>query len=163
MDSEELEMKPEVEDLLRKNKATPNLVQEWRNAQFHAIHVNRVRVVDVIKGTPDVDVAADEMEVGAADGRQRHLHQGVVGFFQARFGDVVDTDPARPGVDDGFHQDCDDQTPAIRPVRKRHFLPPHGGIIEYVCDSQAGICTTWPETAAGHAVAAWEGDGATGL
>jgi len=59
LDSEELEMKPEVEVLLTKNKATPNVVKEWRSAQFHAIHVNRVRVVAGIKGTPDVDVAAE--------------------------------------------------------------------------------------------------------
>ncbi len=61
LESEELETKPEVGELLRKNKATPNLAQEWRNAQFHAIHVNRVRVVAGIKGTPDVDVAAEVM------------------------------------------------------------------------------------------------------
>src|SRR2546430_8099111 len=49
--------------------------------------------------------------------------------------------------------------PAFRRATKRRFLPSDCGVIEYVCDSQAGICTTWSETAAGHAVAAWEGDG----
>src|SRR5208282_1619730 len=46
--------------------------------------------------------------------------------------------------------------PGLQAGKETRPLPPHSGIIERVCDSQAGTCTTWHETAAGHAVAARE-------
>ena len=55
LDSEELEAKPELVMLLEQNKATQSQTQQWRNAQFHAIHVNRVRVIAGINGIEDVD------------------------------------------------------------------------------------------------------------
>ena len=57
LDSEELEAKPELVTLLEQNKATQSQPQQWRNAQFHAIHVNRVRVIAGITGIEDVDTA----------------------------------------------------------------------------------------------------------
>ncbi|HYR77975.1 MAG TPA: FHA domain-containing protein [Pyrinomonadaceae bacterium] len=55
LDAEELEAKPEIAALLKNNRANPNDVQEWRNAQFHLIHVQRVRVVPGVKGFEDPD------------------------------------------------------------------------------------------------------------
>lgn len=55
LDAEELEAKPEIAALLKKNRANPSETQQWRNAQFHAIHVHRVRVVPGISGIEDVD------------------------------------------------------------------------------------------------------------
>lgn len=57
LDREELEAKPELVTLLEQNKATQSQTQQWRNAQFHAIHVNRVRVIPGISGIEDVDTA----------------------------------------------------------------------------------------------------------
>lgn len=61
LDSEELEMKPEVVALLKKNGIDSNQAQEWRNAQFHAIHLQRARVVSGINGIQDVDTANQVM------------------------------------------------------------------------------------------------------
>jgi len=55
LDSEELEAKPEVVALLKKNRITPSQTQQWRNAQFHAVHLQRVRVVAGVNGIEDVD------------------------------------------------------------------------------------------------------------
>lgn len=55
LDPEELEVKPELTALLKENKVTPDQTQQWRNAQFHAIHVHRVRVVAGINGIEDID------------------------------------------------------------------------------------------------------------
>ncbi len=57
LDAEELEAKPEIVALLKKNRLTPSQTQEWRNAQFHAIHLQRVRVISGINGIEDVDTA----------------------------------------------------------------------------------------------------------
>ena len=54
---EELELKPELVTLLEQNKVTQSQTQQWRNAQFHALHVNRVRVIPGITGIEDVDTA----------------------------------------------------------------------------------------------------------
>lgn len=55
LDAEELEAKSEIAALLKKNRANPKDEQQWRNAQFHAIHVHRVRVISGISGIKDVD------------------------------------------------------------------------------------------------------------
>lgn len=55
LDVEELESKPEIAALLKKTRANPGDMQQWRNAQFHAIHVHRVRVVPGINGVEDAD------------------------------------------------------------------------------------------------------------
>jgi hypothetical protein len=55
LDAEELEAKPEIASLLKKNRANPSDAQQWRNAQFHLIHVHRVRVVPGISGIEDLD------------------------------------------------------------------------------------------------------------
>src|ERR1700722_11870947 len=56
------------------------------------------------------------------------------------------------------HQDRGVET---RPYgrKKRRSLPSGDVMVEIVCDSQAGICATRRETAAGHAVDARGGDG----
>jgi FHA domain len=51
IDSEELEARPEIAALFKKNKITPSQT----SAQFHVIHVQRVRVVTGMKGIEDVD------------------------------------------------------------------------------------------------------------
>lgn len=51
LDEEELASKPEVAAFIKKNRVTASQVQEWRNAQFHGIHVGRVRVVEGIDGS----------------------------------------------------------------------------------------------------------------
>ena len=61
LDSEELEAKPEIAALLKKNRATSGDPQQWRNAQFHAIHLHDVRVVTGINGIEDVDTANQVM------------------------------------------------------------------------------------------------------
>ncbi|HEV8367315.1 MAG TPA: FHA domain-containing protein [Pyrinomonadaceae bacterium] len=55
LDSEELEAKPEIVELLKKNRVTPSQTQQWRNAQFHAIHVHRIHVVPGISGIEGAD------------------------------------------------------------------------------------------------------------
>lgn len=50
LDEEELASKPEVATFLKKNRVTPSQTQEWRNAQFHGIHVDRVRAVEGVDG-----------------------------------------------------------------------------------------------------------------
>ncbi len=61
LDSEELEMKPEVVALLMKNGIDSSQAQQWRNAQFHAIHLQRARIVSGINGIEDVDTANQVM------------------------------------------------------------------------------------------------------
>ncbi|MBA2733237.1 MAG: FHA domain-containing protein [Acidobacteria bacterium] len=53
LDEEELAAKPEIVAFLKENRATPNQTERWRNLQFHAIHVDRVRVVAGIEGIDD--------------------------------------------------------------------------------------------------------------
>jgi hypothetical protein len=55
LDVEELASKPEITTLLKSNRANQSDVQQWRNAQFHAIHVHRVRTVPGVTGIEDVD------------------------------------------------------------------------------------------------------------
>ncbi len=50
LDAEELAARPEVETFLEKNRVTSDQTQEWRNAQFHGIHVERVRTVEGVDG-----------------------------------------------------------------------------------------------------------------
>jgi pSer/pThr/pTyr-binding forkhead associated (FHA) protein len=50
LDVEELASKPEVAAFLKKNRVTSDQTQEWRNAQFHGLHVGRIRVVEGIDG-----------------------------------------------------------------------------------------------------------------
>ena len=61
LDPEELEAKPEIVALLKKNRITPSQAQEWRNAQFHAIHLQTVRVLPGISGIEDIDTANQVM------------------------------------------------------------------------------------------------------
>lgn len=61
LDSEELEVKPEVVGLLKKNGIDSSQTQEWRNGQFHAIHLQRARIVSGINGIQDVDTANQVM------------------------------------------------------------------------------------------------------
>ena len=55
LDAEELAAKPEVEAFLTKNRVDPGKPQEWRNAQFHGIHLNHIRLVPGVEGTLDDD------------------------------------------------------------------------------------------------------------
>jgi hypothetical protein len=55
LDDEELATKPELIELLKKNRVTPDEPREWRNVQFHGIHLYRVRVPFDIPGIEDVD------------------------------------------------------------------------------------------------------------
>jgi len=55
LDEEELKARPEMVALLKKNRASPGDPQQWRNAQFHAIHVHRVRAIPGLTGVEDVD------------------------------------------------------------------------------------------------------------
>lgn len=50
LDGEELAAKPEVAAFLKKNRVTPGQTQEWRNAQFHGIHVERIRATEGVDG-----------------------------------------------------------------------------------------------------------------
>jgi Zn-finger protein len=50
---EELAQKPEILAFLKKNRVTSSQPQEWRNAQFHAIHVENIRTVAGIDGIND--------------------------------------------------------------------------------------------------------------
>ena len=60
-DSEELELKPEVIALLKKNGIDSSQAQEWRNAQFHAVHLQRARIASGINGIQDVDTGNQVM------------------------------------------------------------------------------------------------------
>lgn len=53
LDSEELAQKPELVAYLKKNRADPTHADEWRSAQFHGIHLNNIRIVPGVDGTPD--------------------------------------------------------------------------------------------------------------
>jgi hypothetical protein len=55
LDVEELGSKTEITTLLKSIRADQSDVQQWRNAQFHAIHVHRVRTVPGVTGIEDVD------------------------------------------------------------------------------------------------------------
>ena len=51
LDAEELAQKPELVAFLKKNRADQTHPDEWRNAQFHGIHLNNIAVVPGIDGT----------------------------------------------------------------------------------------------------------------
>jgi len=53
LDDEELAQRPELQSFLKKNRADRNNADEWRNAQFHGIHLNSIRIVAGIDGAPD--------------------------------------------------------------------------------------------------------------
>ena len=53
LDAEELDQKPEVKAFLAKNKIQQTDAQAWRNAQFHGIHLDHVRVVAGVEGIVD--------------------------------------------------------------------------------------------------------------
>jgi hypothetical protein len=55
LDAEELDQTPQVKVFLQKNKVEPTQQQAWRNAQFHGIHLNHIRVVPGIEGIVDED------------------------------------------------------------------------------------------------------------
>lgn len=57
LDEEELAAKPQVESFLKKNRVSSSQTQEWRNAQFHGIHLAGIRVVPGIDGSLDDDGA----------------------------------------------------------------------------------------------------------
>jgi hypothetical protein len=54
-DAEELAHKPELMTFLKQNRVTADQKREWRNAQFHGIHLHRVRVVPGINGIDEGD------------------------------------------------------------------------------------------------------------
>lgn len=58
---EELAEKPDILAILRQNKVTPDKTQQWRNVQFHAIHIYRVRVPSGFVGIEDVNAVNGEM------------------------------------------------------------------------------------------------------
>jgi hypothetical protein len=53
LDAEELAQKPALVAFLEKNRADRTHQDEWRNAQFHGIHLNNIRVVPGVDGTAD--------------------------------------------------------------------------------------------------------------
>jgi FHA domain-containing protein len=53
LDAEELAERPEVVAFLTKNRVNSTQVGEWRNAQFHGLHLNNLRVVSGIDGASD--------------------------------------------------------------------------------------------------------------
>ncbi len=55
LDTEELAEKPDLEAFLKKNRVNSNEPQEWRNSQFHGIHLAQVQVVPGVDGTLDED------------------------------------------------------------------------------------------------------------
>lgn len=57
LDDEELQAKPELVELLKKNRVTRDDAHNWRNVLFHGIHLYRVRVPVQIDGIEDVDSA----------------------------------------------------------------------------------------------------------
>ena len=61
LDDEELAGKPEVVKILKENKANPAQTQQWRNAQFHAIHMYRVRVTASFIGIEDLQTVNEEL------------------------------------------------------------------------------------------------------
>ena len=61
LDDEELAGRPEVIALLRENKVSPGQTQQWRNAQFHAIHMYRVRVSATFNRIEDMQAVNEEL------------------------------------------------------------------------------------------------------
>ena len=61
LDEEELAEKPEIAALLKQNRVTPSQTELWRNVQFHAIHIYRVRVPSGFIGIEDVNAVNGEM------------------------------------------------------------------------------------------------------
>jgi len=57
LDAEELAEKSDVEVFLKKNRVNSSQLQEWRNAQFHGIHLAHVQVVSGVDGALDEDGA----------------------------------------------------------------------------------------------------------
>ncbi len=53
LNAEELAQRPALVEFLKKNRANSAQSDEWRNAQFHGIHLNNIRVVAGVDGTPD--------------------------------------------------------------------------------------------------------------
>jgi pSer/pThr/pTyr-binding forkhead associated (FHA) protein len=57
LDDEELAAKPELVELLKKNRVTPDRQRDWRNVLFHGIHLYRVGVPLGVEGIEDVNHA----------------------------------------------------------------------------------------------------------
>lgn len=55
LDDKELQAKPELAAHLRKSRANPGDQQQWRNAQFHAIHLDLARPAAGIEGIEDIE------------------------------------------------------------------------------------------------------------
>lgn len=51
LDEQELAARPDVESFLKKNRVSASQTHEWRNAQFHGIHLAGIPVVPGIDGT----------------------------------------------------------------------------------------------------------------
>jgi hypothetical protein len=51
LDNEDLARKPGLEGFAENNRVNSTQTQQWRNAQFHAIHIGRLRVVEGVDGT----------------------------------------------------------------------------------------------------------------
>lgn len=65
LDEEELAAKPEIVAYLKENRVTPAETSRWRNVQFHAIHVDRVRVVPGIEGVDDESHTSKVLSCGS--------------------------------------------------------------------------------------------------
>jgi FHA domain-containing protein/cytochrome c3-like protein len=50
LSAEELALKPEVESFLKKTRVSASQTREWRNAQFHGIHLAHIPVVQGLDG-----------------------------------------------------------------------------------------------------------------
>lgn len=55
LDDDELATRPDVVAYMKKNRVVPSDTRNWRNVQFHGIHLYRVRVPFNVKGIEDVD------------------------------------------------------------------------------------------------------------
>jgi hypothetical protein len=53
LDTEELAQKPGLIEFLKKNRVNSTQIGEWRNAQFHGLHLNSIRTVTGVDGAPD--------------------------------------------------------------------------------------------------------------
>ncbi|MBD0371412.1 MAG: FHA domain-containing protein [Pyrinomonadaceae bacterium] len=61
LDEEELAEEPELLTLLKNNRVTREQTEQWRNVQFHGIHLYRVRVPTGVVGIEDVNAVNGEL------------------------------------------------------------------------------------------------------
>lgn len=61
LEDDDLAGRPDVVALLKENNASPSRPQEWRNAQFHALHLYRVQVAATFGGVDDIEAVNGEL------------------------------------------------------------------------------------------------------